>query len=569
MSKISDLNYSQHITLADNFKQKSEVLNTWRVGMNNFARNAEGQDNTRNILDPKTFLEFLVKIFTLGYVDFSKRSNEAGRNMMAHIESSSYIKNNDGSEIMKFVMNNPEGERADLSKVEIEITLSTITTMGTRQGHTAIIFQQPDGSTNRYEGKSFERKDESSLHLITNKILACYQREANKEIARLLNNHQKLNNRQKLNNSQELNNPQELNDSQEFNNSQDLNNLQVSCKGSVDSTIADLLEKPLNNALLAIRNEHLLLMPHVCSESISYLLGENGILEEIDKLYALNDHGIDNDKVGNNEINEIKVNLSHILIDSLDDAKVNLTPVIDSILETFSKFPYINDVRILDWCFNKSMQYFGDSEKITHACSVMSHIDFDCNQSKIAETLFFNLDKEPYKNSRKLQELIWDKLVAYVNDFNLSNQEKSRLILKLFDDVKLLFNEVPVSILVNDIFLKGFFMKQPDFAKWYFYQLLKCYEGEQLYLNELGYVYGDEEKTKEIVNKLPGYVVKIFEEKMVNELKIRTRMMEVLRDGKINIYNYINEKQLEKLNPPENLRTVIEKWGWKNRTHTA
>ncbi|EGO8354892.1 DNA-binding protein [Escherichia coli] len=555
MSKISDLNYSQHITLADNFKQKSEVLNTWRVGMNNFARNAEGQDNTRNILDPKTFLEFLVKIFTLGYVDFSKRSNEAGRNMMAHIESSSYIKNNDGSEIMKFVMNNPEGERADLSKVEIEITLSTITTMGTRQGHTAIIFQQPDGSTNRYEGKSFERKDESSLHLITNKILACYQSESNKEIARLLNI------------------PQELN------NSHGLNNSQVSCKGSVDSTITDLLEKPLNNALLAIRKEHLLLMPYVCNESISYLLGKKGILKEIDDLNVLNNYIINNKKATDNEINDIKVNLSHILIDSLDDAKVNLTPVIDSILETFLKSPYIDDVRILDWCFNKSMQYFGDSAKIKHACSVINHIDFSrdqskdfsCDQSKIkiAETLFFNLDKEPYKNSRKLQELIWDKLVAYVNDFNLSNQEKSRLILKLFDDVKLLFNEVPVSILVNDIFLKVFFMKQPDFAKWYFYQLLKCYEGEQLYLNELGYVYGDEEKTKEIVNKFPGYVVKIFEEKMVNELKIRTRMMEVLRDGKINIYNYINEKQLEKLNPPENLRTVIEKWGWKNRTHTA
>lgn len=555
MSKISDLNYSQHITLADNFKQKSEVLNTWRVGMNNFARNAEGQDNTRNILDPKTFLEFLVKIFTLGYVDFSKRSNEAGRNMMAHIESSSYIKNNDGSEIMKFVMNNPEGERADLSKVEIEITLSTITTMGTRQGHTAIIFQQPDGSTNRYEGKSFERKDESSLHLITNKILACYQREANKEIARLLNI------------------------SQELNNSHGLNNSQVSCKGSVDSTITDLLEKPLNNALLAIRKEHLLLMPYVCNESISYLLGKKGILKEIDDLNVLNNYIINNKKATDNEINDIKVNLSHILIDSLDDAKVNLAPVIVSILETFLKSPYINDVRILDWCFNKSMQYFGDSAKIKHACSVINHIDFSrdqskdfsCDQSKIkiAETLFFNLDKEPYKNSRKLQGLIWDKLVAYVNDFSLSNQEKSRLILRLFDDVKLLFNEVPVSILVNDIFLKDFFMKQPDFAKWYFYQLLKCYEGEQLYLNELGYVYGDEEKTKEIVNKLPGYVVKIFEEKMVNELKIRTRMMEVLRDGKINIYNYINEKQLEKLNPPENLRTVIEKWGWKNRTHTA
>ncbi|EKJ2207109.1 DNA-binding protein, partial [Escherichia coli] len=213
--------------------------------------------------------------------------------------------------------------------------------------------------------------------------------------------------------------------------------------------------------------------------------------------------------------------------------------VIDSILEIFLKFPYINDVRILDWCFNKRMQYFGDSEKIKYACSVINHIDFSrdqskdfsCDQSKIkiAETLFFNLDKEHYKNSRKLQELIWDKLVAYVNDFNLSNQEKSRLILRLFDDVKLLFNEVPVSILVNDIFLKDFFMKQPDFAKWYFYQLIKKYEGEQLYLNELGYVYGNEEKTNEIVKNNPGYVVKIFEEKMVNELKIRTRMMKILR----------------------------------------
>lgn len=548
MSKISDLNYSQHITLADNFKQKSEVLNTWRVGMNNFARIAEGQDNTRNILDSKTFLEFLVKIFTLGYVDFSKRSNEAGRNMMAHIESSSYIKNNDGSEIMQFVMNNPEGERADSPKVIIEISLSTITTMGTRQGHTVIIFPQPDGSTNRYEGKSFERKDESSLHLITNKILACYQREANKEIARLLNI------------------PQELN------NSQDLNNSQVSCKDSVDSTITDLLEKPLNNALLAIRKEHLLLMPYVCNESISYLLGEKGILKEIDDLNAVNNYLLNNKKATDNEINDIKVNLSHILIDSLDDAKVNLTPVIDSILETFLKFPYINDVRILDWCFNKRMQYFGDSEKIKYACSVINHIDFSrdqskdfsCDQSKIkiAETLFFNLNKEPYKNSPELQELIWEKLVVYVNDFNLSNQEKSRLILRLFDDVKLLFNEVSVSILVNDIFLKDFFMRQPDFAKWYFYQLLKKYEGEQLYLNELGYVYGNEEKTNEIVKKHPGYVIKIFEEKMGNELKIRTRMMEILRDGKINICEYINKEQLEKLNPPEDLRIVIEKFGW-------
>ncbi|HDB9989960.1 DNA-binding protein [Escherichia coli] len=526
MSKISGWNFSQNITSADNCKQKNEDLDTWYVGMNDFARIAGGQNSRSNILSPRAFLEFLAKIFTLGYVDFSKRSNEAGRNMMAHIKSSSYIKNNDGSEIMKFVMNNPEGERADLSKVEIEITLASAFNNGIREGHPVIIFTQPDGSTNRYEGKSFERKDESSLHLITNKILACYQREANKEIARLLNI------------------PQELN------NSQDLNNSQVSCKDSVDSTITDLLEKPLNNALLAIRKEHLLLMPYVCNESISYLLGEKGILKEIDDLNAVNNYLLNNKKATDNEINDIKVNLSHILIDSLDDAKVNLTPVIDSILEIFLKFPYINDVRILDWCFNKRMQYFGDSEKIKYACSVINHIDFSrdqskdfsCDQSKIkiAETLFFNLDKEHYKNSRKLQELIWDKLVAYVNDFNLSNQEKSRLILRLFDDVKLLFNEVPVSILVNDIFLKDFFMKQPDFAKWYFYQLIKKYEGEQLYLNELGYVYGNEEKTNEIVKKHPGYVIKIFEEKMGNELKIRTRMMKILRNGKINIYEYIN-----------------------------
>lgn len=43
MSKISDLNYSQHITSADNFKPKNEVLNTWCVGMNDFARIAGGR----------------------------------------------------------------------------------------------------------------------------------------------------------------------------------------------------------------------------------------------------------------------------------------------------------------------------------------------------------------------------------------------------------------------------------------------------------------------------------------------------------------------------------------------
>ncbi|MEL8427163.1 hypothetical protein J4W15_24595, partial [Escherichia coli] len=103
----------------------------------------------------------------------------------------------------------------------------------------------------------------------------------------------------------------------------------------------------------------------------------------------------------------------------------------------------------------------------------------------------------------------------------------------------------------------------------FFFYLFKGYEGEKKYIKEVRNVYGDEEKTKEIENKLPGYVVKIFEEKIDNELKIRTRMMEILRDEQINIYEYINEKQLEKLNPQGNLRIAIEKFGWNNKPITA
>ncbi|EIQ22371.1 hypothetical protein SB96558_5136 [Shigella boydii 965-58] len=39
-------------------------------------------------------------------------------------------------------------------------------------------------------------------------------------------------------------------------------------------------------------------------------------------------------------------------------------------------------------------------------------------------------------------------------------------------------------------------------------------------------------------------------------------MMKIPRNGKINIYEYINNEQLGKLNPPEDLRIVIEKFGW-------
>lgn len=129
----------------------------------------------------------------------------------------------------------------------------------------------------------------------------------------------------------------------------------MSCIVLVDFTITGLLKELLNNVLLVIRNEYLLLMFYVCDELILYLLGEKGIFEEIDKFYVLNDYGIDNDKVGNNEINDIKVNLFYIFIDFLDDVKVNFILVIDLILEIFLKFLYINDVRILDWCFNKNM----------------------------------------------------------------------------------------------------------------------------------------------------------------------------------------------------------------------
>ncbi|GDO01457.1 SopA-central-domain-like hexapeptide repeat protein [Escherichia coli] len=311
-------------------------------------------------------------------------------------------------------------------------------------------------------------------------------------------------------------------------------------------------------------------MPHVCSESISYLLGENGILEEIDKLYELNDHGIDNDKEGNNEINDIMINLSHILIESLDDAKVNLTPVIHSMLMTFLELPYNNDVKILEWCFNKSMQYFDDSAKIEHACSVINHINFRRDQSKVAETLFFNLDKEPYKNSPELQELIWKKLVVYVNDFNLSNREKTYLIQRIFNNVESLFNKVPVSILVNDIFMNDFFMKNTEMINWYFPRLLKSYEDEKIYFDKLGYNFNNKESNKESNEEIMKNQPKdVIEEKLNNELKLRFRMMQTILKSEVNVSPFIDQQRLNTLNPPENLRIAIEKFGWKKKTITA
>ena len=43
---------------------------------------------------------------------------------------------------------------------------------------------------------------------------------------------------------------------------------------------------------------------------------------------------------------------------------------------------------------------------------------------------------------------------------NLNYGEKIYLIQRLFSNVESIFNKVPVSILVNDIFMKEFFMKK-------------------------------------------------------------------------------------------------------------
>lgn len=68
----------------------------------------------------------------MGYVDFSKRFNEAGRNMMVYIKFLFYFKDINGNEKMKFYMNNFVGERADLFKVIIEILFFIIIIMGIR-----------------------------------------------------------------------------------------------------------------------------------------------------------------------------------------------------------------------------------------------------------------------------------------------------------------------------------------------------------------------------------------------------------------------------------------------------
>ncbi|MDO1900904.1 hypothetical protein Q2374_28980, partial [Escherichia coli] len=81
------------------------------------------------------------------------------------------------------------------------------------------------------------------------------------------------------------------------------------------------------------------------------------INEEINDMKTLHDPRIASGTEGNDEINNSKINMSKILIYYLDDANVNLQKVIESMLKAFLKLPYINDVKILEWCFNQSMRY--------------------------------------------------------------------------------------------------------------------------------------------------------------------------------------------------------------------
>ncbi|HEI3258098.1 TPA: hypothetical protein SI324_003675, partial [Escherichia coli] len=82
----------------------------------------------------------------------------------------------------------------------------------------------------------------------------------------------------------------------------------------------------------------------------------------------------------------------------------------------------------------------------------------------------------------------------------------------------------------------------------------------------LGYDFNNKESNEEIMKNQPNDVIK---EKLNNELKLRFRMMQTILQSRVNVLPYINEQHLNTLNPPENLRIAIEKFGWKNRPITA
>ncbi|HIA7810230.1 TPA: hypothetical protein ACWSAQ_002307, partial [Escherichia coli] len=111
-----------------------------------------------------------------------------------------------------------------------------------------------------------------------------------------------------------------------------------------------------------------------------------------------------------------------------------------------------------------------------------------------------------------------------------------------------------------------FFMKNPEMVNWYFPQLLKSYEDEKIYFDKLGYNFNNKESNEEIMENQPKDVIK---EKFNNELKLRFRMMQTILKSEVNISPFIDQQRLNTLNPPENLRIAIEKFGWNKKTITA
>ncbi|HFV0124908.1 TPA: hypothetical protein ACH7SF_005287, partial [Escherichia coli] len=87
-----------------------------------------------------------------------------------------------------------------------------------------------------------------------------------------------------------------------------------------------------------------------------------------------------------------------------------------------------------------------------------------------------------------------------------------------------------------------------------------------IYFDNLKYDFNNEASNKEILRSQPDNVIK---EKLNNEYKLRFRMMQTILQSRVNVLPYINEQRLNKLNPPENLRVAIEKFGWNNKPITA
>ena len=80
------------------------------------------------------------------------------------------------------------------------------------------------------------------------------------------------------------------------------------------------------------------------------------------------------------------------------------------------------------------------------------------------------------------------------------------------------------------------------------------------------YNFNNKESNEEIMENQPKDVIK---EKFNNELKLRFRMMQTILKSEVNISPFIDQQRLNTLNPPENLRIAIEKFGWKKKTITA